>query len=85
MPWLSCRNRRDLPWPSVTGIARVCLDAGAEGITVHPRPDERHMRRTDVFELSALLKAEYPEAEFNIEGYPTGDFIRCAKRCCRSR
>lgn len=69
------RNRRDLPWPSVTGIARVVLDAGASGITVHPRPDERHIRRSDVHELSALLRAEYPQAEFNIEGYPSEDFL----------
>lgn len=69
------RNRRDLPWPSVTGIARVVLDAGASGITVHPRPDERHIRRADVFDLSALLRAEYPRAEFNIEGYPSEDFL----------
>lgn len=69
------RNRRDLPWPSVTGIARVVLDAGASGITIHPRPDERHIRRTDVFELSGLLRAEYPSAEFNIEGYPSEDFL----------
>lgn len=69
------RNRRDLPWPSVVGIARVVLDAGASGITIHPRPDERHIRRTDVFELADMLRAEYPEAEFNIEGYPSADFI----------
>lgn len=69
------RNRRDLPWPSVTGMARVVLDAGASGITVHPRPDERHIRQSDVFELSALMRAEYPEAEFNIEGYPSQDFF----------
>jgi pyridoxine 5-phosphate synthase len=69
------RNRRDLPWPSVTGLARVVMDAGASGITVHPRPDERHIRRTDVYDLSAMLRAEYPEAEFNIEGYPTEDFV----------
>ncbi|RYE61174.1 MAG: pyridoxine 5'-phosphate synthase [Hyphomicrobiales bacterium] len=69
------RNRRDLPWPSVTGIARVVLDAGASGVTVHPRPDERHIRRTDVYELSALLRAEYPNTEFNIEGYPSDDFL----------
>src|SRR5690606_14718122 len=68
------RNRRNLPWPSVTGIARVVMDAGAAGITVHPRPDERHIRRSDVFELDALLRAEYPAAEFNIEGYPSEDF-----------
>jgi pyridoxine 5-phosphate synthase len=69
------RNRRNLPWPSVTSIARLVLDAGASGITVHPRPDERHIRRTDVYELSALLRADYPDAEFNIEGYPTEDFL----------
>ena len=69
------RNRRDLPWPSVTGIARVVLDAGASGITIHPRPDERHIRRSDVFELNSLLRADYPEVEFNIEGYPNEDFL----------
>lgn len=69
------RNRRDLPWPSVTGIARLCLGAGADGITVHPRPDERHIRRSDVFELAELLK-EWPERELNIEGYPTEDFLK---------
>lgn len=69
------RNRRDLPWPSVVGIARVVLDAGASGVTVHPRPDERHIRRTDVYDLAALLAQDYPEAEFNIEGYPSEDFF----------
>lgn len=69
------RNRRNLPWPSVTGIARVVLDAGASGITIHPRPDERHIRRSDVFELAQLLRADYPKAEFNIEGYPSEDFL----------
>ncbi|MDR3471533.1 MAG: pyridoxine 5'-phosphate synthase [Devosia sp.] len=70
------RNRRDLPWPSVVGIARVVLDAGADGITVHPRPDERHIRRTDVFELEVLLRADYPHAEYNIEGYPSEAFLQ---------
>lgn len=69
------RNRRDLPWPSVLGIARVVLDAGASGITIHPRPDQRHIRRSDVFELAALLRADYPQAEFNIEGYPSEAFL----------
>jgi pyridoxine 5-phosphate synthase len=69
------RNRRNLPWPSVPGICRVALDAGAYGITVHPRPDERHIRRTDVRELSGLLRAEYPGKEFNIEGFPSEDFL----------
>lgn len=69
------RNRRDLPWPSVVGIARVVLDAGASGITIHPRPDERHIRRNDVFALAEMLAAEYPKAEFNIEGYPSPEFL----------
>lgn len=69
------RNRRNLPWPSVVGLARIVLDAGASGVTVHPRPDERHIRRTDVFDLAALLRGEYPQAEFNIEGYPSEDFF----------
>jgi pyridoxine 5-phosphate synthase len=70
------RNRRNLPWPSVTGIARAVLEAGASGITVHPRPDERHIRRQDVFELSELLRHEFPKAEFNIEGYPSEAFLQ---------
>lgn len=68
------RNRRDLPWPSVVEIARICLEAGADGITVHPRPDERHIRRSDVFELAELLK-DWPDREFNIEGYPTPQLL----------
>jgi pyridoxine 5-phosphate synthase len=69
------RNRRNLPWPSVVGMARVVLDAGASGITIHPRPDERHIRRTDVFDLWHLLQNDYPDAEFNIEGYPSEEFF----------
>ncbi|GHA15655.1 pyridoxine 5'-phosphate synthase [Devosia pacifica] len=72
------RNRRDLPWPSVTGIARIALDAGAAGITVHPRPDGRHIRRADVHDLAELIAAEYPHAEFNVEGYPTDEFLELA-------
>ena len=74
------RNRRAVPWPSVTGIARIALEAGADGITVHPRPDERHIRRTDVFELEKLIRADFPAAEYNIEGYPTEDFLTLAER-----
>lgn len=69
------RNRRNLPWPSVTGIAEIALNAGAGGITVHPRPDERHIRRSDVFALQTVLK-DYPLSEYNIEGYPTESFLR---------
>lgn len=70
------RNRRDLPWPSVTSLAQTCLDAGAAGLTVHPRPDERHIRTTDVFELKALLnEPAHQGREFNIEGYPDERFL----------
>ena len=74
------RNRRSVPWPSVTGIARIALEAGADGITVHPRPDERHIRRTDVFELERLIRGDFPAAEYNIEGYPSEDFLTLVER-----
>ena len=63
------RNQRDLAIPSVVGLATVALEAGAHGITVHPRPDERHVRRHDVVDLHALMRG-WPEAEFNLEGNP---------------
>jgi len=63
------RNQRALAIPSVVGLATIALEAGAHGITVHPRPDERHIRAGDVRELAALLR-QWPEAEFNIEGNP---------------
>lgn len=69
------RNRRDLPWPSVTELGRIALDAGAHGLTVHPRPDQRHIRFSDLPEIRALLDDEFPDREFNIEGYPTEEFI----------
>jgi pyridoxine 5-phosphate synthase len=63
------RNTRHLGIPSVTRAATLCLEAGAHGITVHPRPDERHIRAADVSDLAQLLKA-WPQREFNIEGNP---------------
>ena len=63
------RNTRHLGIPSVTRAAVLCLQAGAQGITVHPRPDQRHIRTHDVHELAALLKA-WPDREYNIEGNP---------------
>lgn len=62
------RNARDLDLPSVERAARTALDAGADGITVHPRPDGRHIRPPDVPSLAALLADA--RAEFNIEGNP---------------
>ncbi|WP_280192198.1 pyridoxine 5'-phosphate synthase [Delftia sp. PS-11] len=72
------RNTRHLGIPSVTRAATICLEAGAQGITIHPRPDQRHIRSEDVYALQALMK-QWPQAEFNIEGNPTQnlmDFIR---------
>jgi pyridoxine 5-phosphate synthase len=72
------RNTRHLGIPDVVALARVALEAGAQGITVHPRPDERHIRAQDVSDLAALMKA-WPQAEYNIEGNPTHnlmDFVR---------
>ncbi len=69
------RNRRDLSWPSVTGIGALALDAGAHGLTVHPRPDERHIRRQDVYDLKEMITERYPLKEFNIEGYPDDRFM----------
>jgi pyridoxine 5-phosphate synthase len=59
------RNARDIGIPSVIDSARTCIEAGAQGITVHPRPDQRHIRPADVYELADMLTVE-----FNIEGNP---------------
>ena len=75
------RNTRHLGIPSVTRAATLCLQAGAQGITVHPRPDERHIRGDDVYALAELMKA-WPDREYNIEGNPSQnlmDFIRAVK------
>ena len=72
------RNTRALGIPSLVRAATLCLDAGAHGITVHPRPDARHIRAADVRELHRLL-AGRPGVEFNIEGNPFHnlmDFVR---------
>ncbi len=69
------RNRREVPWPSVVGLARQAVQAGASGITVHPRPDERHIRRGDVTDLRHMLRNEFASAEFNIEGFPDERFL----------
>lgn len=64
------RNARGGNIPDVTKSAVDCERYGAQGITVHPRPDERHIRKTDVYDLKKAVKTE-----FNIEGYPTKEFI----------
>lgn len=65
------RNARGGNNPDVVGVALDCERFGAQGITVHPRPDERHIRRSDVYALKPAL-----HTEFNIEGYPSEDFCQ---------
>jgi len=68
------RNSRGRDYPSVVDFADQVIQLGVRGITVHPRPDERHVTRRDVYELSEFLQSK-PDIEFNIEGYPTDDFL----------
>jgi pyridoxine 5-phosphate synthase len=72
------RNTRTIGIPSVVRAAAICLDAGADGITIHPRPDRRHIRPADVHDLAMLLK-RYPGAEFNIEGNPFHEYMYFAQ------
>lgn len=75
------RNTRTIDLPNVARLATVALDAGADGITVHPRPDQRHIRAEDVPAIAAVLKG-YPHAEYNIEGNP---FHGLTEHCERVR
>ena len=75
------RNQRDLDLPSVVRTGKICLDAGAHGLTIHPRPDERHARPHDAHDLKALIEDERrskpagSHLELNIEGNPTPEFV----------
>ena len=69
------RNSRRTGVPDVLRFARIAHDAGADGLTVHPRPDERHIRRDDVFGLAELMRPWHPAFELNIEGYPDSRFL----------
>ena len=69
------RNSRGGHVPSVLDAARVCVEAGAPGVTVHPRADERHITGRDAREISALLRSLGPRTEFNIEGDPRPDLL----------
>lgn len=69
------RNSRHLGIPDVVALSRIALEAGAQGITVHPRPDQRHIRTHDVHDLAALLR-QWPHAEYNIEGNPTHNLMQ---------
>ena len=75
------RNSRGREFPSVVGFSEQLITLGVKGITVHPRPDERHITRRDVYALSEMLK-EKPQVEFNIEGYPSEDFIKMVLEVC---
>lgn len=72
------RNSRSIGIPGVMKAARICIEAGAHGLTVHPRPDERHIRRADVYELAELLVGQ-PKIEFNIEGNPFPEFMQMVR------
>ncbi len=65
------RNSRGADIPDLVQFAKDCERYGAQGITVHPRPDERHVRRSDVYALKEVVTTE-----FNIEGYPSPDFLK---------
>jgi len=69
------RNSRGRDFPSLVGFGEMALAAGAKGLTIHPRPDQRHARYDDIKPLKQLI-AQYQGAELNIEGNPTADFIK---------
>jgi pyridoxine 5-phosphate synthase len=73
------RNARSIGIPSVLEAAQTCVQAGAHGVTVHPRPDERHTKAADVYALAELLAAA-PGVEFNIEGNPFPRFMEIVRR-----
>jgi len=73
------RNSRRTGVPDLLHFARIVLDSGARGITVHPRPDERHIRRSDVPALAKLMAPQRPHMELNIEGYPDERLIQIVR------
>jgi pyridoxine 5-phosphate synthase len=73
------RNTRAIGIPSVSRAAELCIEAGAHGITVHPRPDQRHIRPGDVHDLAALLQG-FPHVEFNVEGNPFPDYMELVRQ-----
>ena len=72
------RNARGADLPNLIDISNKCLNFGADGITVHPRPDERHAKFSDLEPLNNLL-AKFENKEFNIEGYPSDFFVKDRK------
>jgi pyridoxine 5-phosphate synthase len=74
------RNSRRTGVPDVTAFAGLCIKAGAKGITLHPRPDERHVRRSDVDAIAEAMAPVRPGIELNLEGRPTADFLDLVAR-----
>jgi pyridoxine 5-phosphate synthase len=72
------RNARNIGIPSVVKAAQICVSAGAQGITLHPRPDERHAKPSDVFDLAGFL-ATTSDVEFNVEGNPFPQFMEIVR------
>jgi pyridoxine 5-phosphate synthase len=72
------RNSRHTGVPNLQEFARIAIAAGAGGITVHPRPDERHIRRNDVPALAKRMQPRRPKLELNIEGYPDARLVDMA-------
>ncbi len=73
------RNSRHTGVPDILDFARLAHDAGADGLTVHPRPDERHIRRADVPALAAMMRPWRPACELNIEGYPDARLLEIVR------
>lgn len=73
------RNSRGRDYPSVVHFAHQALQHGCKGITLHPRPDQRHARPQDAYDIAELVKA-FPQTELNLEGYPTEDFLELVIR-----
>lgn len=72
------RNSRGENYPNIIEFAQKCLELGADGITVHPRPDERHIKYADVYELNDLIQ-HYNDKELNVEGFPSHEFLKMIK------
>lgn len=74
------RNSRGHNFPDILQYTRRFIDLGVRGITVHPRPDERHIKQQDALDLALLLR-DFPAIEYNIEGYPTEQFLQLVETC----
>jgi pyridoxine 5-phosphate synthase len=74
------RNSRGHNFPDLLKYARRFIELGVQGLTIHPRPDERHIKRQDALALSQLLN-DFPAIELNIEGYPSREFLALVKQC----